>query len=91
MWSPDAPTQHVCRRRSHPKTHARTRPEPNRTKPNHGQQTGLLKPSRAEHELFIRATNLIETALARAAGELKHDKYLGDADWNVVFRYVGLG
>lgn len=51
-------------------------------------QLGLLKPSRAEHELFIRATNLIETTLTRAANELKHDKYLGDADWNVVFRWV---
>lgn len=34
----------------------------------------------------MRATNLIETALAKTAGELKRDKYLGDADWNVVFR-----
>jgi NhaP-type Na+/H+ or K+/H+ antiporter/CRP-like cAMP-binding protein len=49
---------------------------------------GLNSPSEAERELFIRATNVVEGGLEKALRELKHDKYLGDADWNIVFRYL---
>ncbi|GAB5036345.1 sodium hydrogen exchanger partial [Nannochloropsis oceanica] len=49
---------------------------------------GLNNPSEAERELFIRATNMVEGGLEKALRELKRDKYLGDADWNIVFRYL---
>ena len=41
----------------------------------------------AERELFIRATNLVENKLEIfVEGKLKKDRYLGNADWNVVYR-----
>ena len=49
----------------------------------------LNNPTQAEQELFIRATNLIENELEEFLNsKLKKDKYLGNADWNVVYRYL---
>jgi len=46
-------------------------------------------PLAAERELFIRATNLVETKLGIfVERKLKKDRYLGNADWNVVYRYI---
>lgn len=36
--------------------------------------------------MFVRAANLIESKLEASARELKMDKYIGDADWNIVWR-----
>jgi hypothetical protein len=52
------------------------------------QKLKLNNPTRVEQELYIRAMNLIENELEVFAGKLKNDKYLGSADWNVVYRYL---
>lgn len=49
----------------------------------------LNNPTEAEQELFIRATNVMENELEEFLNsKLKKDKYLGNADWNVVYRYL---
>ncbi|GAB5037945.1 sodium hydrogen exchanger partial, partial [Nannochloropsis oceanica] len=53
------------------------------------QKLRLVNPTQAERELFIRATNLVETKLGIfVERKLKKDRYLGNADWNVVYRYL---
>ncbi|EWM21970.1 salt overly sensitive 1 [Nannochloropsis gaditana] len=52
------------------------------------QKLKLNNPTRVEQELYIRAMNLIENELEVSLLKLKNDKYLGNADWNVVYRYL---
>ncbi len=68
----------VCVLCTHPSIHPSNPPTP--------LPTGLLKQSKAEIELYVRAVSVVEASLEATARELKRDKYLGDADWNVVFR-----
>ncbi|CAM9911883.1 unnamed protein product, partial [Chrysoparadoxa australica] len=44
--------------------------------------------SSAETEIFIRACSVIESKLDHQIDLLKGDRFVGDADWEIVWRYV---
>lgn len=43
--------------------------------------------SQAQTEIFIRACSAVESKLEHVVEELKKDRFLGDAEWPVVWRY----
>ena len=51
---------------------------------------GLDRSSHAETEIFIHSCSVIEKKIEGVIGELKADRFLGDADWTVVWRYIPL-
>jgi len=52
--------------------------------------TGLDKQSKAEIEMFVRTSSLVESQLEETVQELRKDEYLGDASWPVVWRHVAM-
>ncbi|CAM9631642.1 unnamed protein product, partial [Ectocarpus sp. 12 AP-2014] len=44
--------------------------------------------TKAQTEIFIRACSAVESKLEHVVEELKKDRFLGDAEWPVVWRYV---
>ncbi|CAM9987396.1 unnamed protein product, partial [Sphacelaria rigidula] len=42
----------------------------------------------AETEIFVRACSAIEARLEHKLDLLKGDRFLGDADWELVWRYI---
>lgn len=42
----------------------------------------------AQTEIFIRACSAVESKLEHVVEELKKDRFLGDSDWPVVWRWV---
>jgi NhaP-type Na+/H+ or K+/H+ antiporter len=49
---------------------------------------GLDGASRAQTEVFIRACSAIEAKLEHVVDELRKDRFLGDSDWPIVWRYI---
>eukprot|EP00903_Cladosiphon_okamuranus_P017333 g15970.t1 len=46
------------------------------------------KATKAQTEIFIRACSAVESKLEHVVEELKKDRFLGDAEWSIVWRYV---
>ncbi|CAM9412929.1 unnamed protein product [Chrysoparadoxa australica] len=49
---------------------------------------GLDKVSDAQTEIFIRACSALEAKLEHVVEGLKKDRFLGDSDWPILWRYI---
>eukprot|EP00752_Nemacystus_decipiens_P004872 g4435.t1 len=49
---------------------------------------GMDRATKAQTEIFIRACSAVESKLEHVVEELKKDRFLGDAEWPIVWRYV---